>query len=82
MKGLFLKKLFWAMDSGLAAFSLRSVSALARSMLAMVYGELCRERSGRLYVWEAVTLRDSCLCRLATHYHLPFVNVIFEGRKA
>jgi hypothetical protein len=43
MKGLFLKKLFWAMDSGLAAFSLRSVSALARSMLAMVYGELCRE---------------------------------------
>ena len=42
MKGLFLKKLFRTTDSGLTAFSLRSVSALTRSALAMVHGELCK----------------------------------------
>ena len=48
----------------------------------MVHGELCRESSGRLYAWEAVTLRDSYLRCLATHYHLLVVNRIFEGREA
>jgi hypothetical protein len=59
MKRLSLKKLFRTTDPGLADFSLCSVSSLARSALVTVHGELCRERSGRLYAWEAVTLRDS-----------------------
>jgi hypothetical protein len=81
MKRLFLRKSLRTTDSGLTACSLRSVSALAQSALAMVHGELFRESSGRLYASEAVTLRDFCL-RLATYYHLPFVTMTSEGREA
>jgi hypothetical protein len=77
----FLRKSLRTTDSGLTAFSLRLVSALARSALAMVHSELCRESSDRLYASEAVTLRDFCL-RPATYYHLPFVTMTPEGREA